>query len=124
MMDKIEIYTDGSNSGYGFVVFKNNSKVEYRTSGFIKKTTNNEAEYMGIIAGLNWASSYGFTNVQLYTDSKLCVNQIYRKWRIHEKRLVPFYDLVKKLLSESGFEYVRIIWIPREKNLADEYSRI
>ena len=43
--------------------------------------TNNDAEYMGLIVGLKYASHLGVTAIDIYSDSKLVVEQVNGNWR-------------------------------------------
>ena len=40
------------------------------------KATNNEAEYEGLIAGMNLAKNLGATGLEVYIDSLLIVSQV------------------------------------------------
>jgi spermidine/putrescine-binding protein len=56
----VNIYTDGGSrgnpgiSGYGLVIYDSQDKVIYQESKFLGIKTNNEAEYSGLIAALQW----------------------------------------------------------------------
>ena len=76
--------------------------------------TNNEAEYMGLIAGLKYLQSLKIEEVQVEGDSKLVIEQLFGSWQCKHPRLKPYYQTVKELLK--GFKFVNGRWIPREKN--------
>jgi ribonuclease HI len=83
---KIEVYSDGSGmtkktpAGYGFVVCRDNIKV-YEGSGHIEFGTNNDAELMAAISGLDSLNDYFKANdiglleeVTLVSDSQIILN--------------------------------------------------
>ena len=87
---------------------------------YLGKTSNNVAEYSGLIAGLRWPWRLdpGAT-VEVRMDSKLVVEQMSGRWKIkHEdmRRLaLEARDLSR--ISDAGGS-VDFEWIPREKNKA------
>ena len=48
-------------------------------------TSNNEAEYEALIAGLRLAKAVGAKRVEVYSDSQLVVNQVSGEYRHAEK---------------------------------------
>ncbi len=51
--------------------------------------TNNEAEYTGLIIGLEKAIEQGIQELEVYGDSNLVVNQVNGFWRIKQSHLRP-----------------------------------
>jgi probable phosphoglycerate mutase len=81
-------------------------------------TTNNVAEYQGLIAGLRAAAELGAKRVDVRMDSKLVVEQMSGRWQIKNPGLRPLAAEAAKLVN--GFATVTFDWIPRERNkLAD-----
>ena len=81
-------------------------------------TTNNVAEYSGLIAGLRAAAELGATWVDVRMDSKLVVEQMSGRWQIKNPGLRPLAAEAAKLVDR--FAKVTFDWIPRERNkLAD-----
>ena len=78
-------------------------------------TTNNEAEYAGIIAALELAREERLAGVRIRSDSQLCVNQITGAWQIKEERLRPLRDRAARLLGELRGT---VEWVPRGQNHA------
>ena len=122
------LYFDGGSrgnpgpSGAGYVIYKDHLELLYGDypNGI---GTNNEAEYRGIIEGMKAAVEHNITNINIYGDSLLVINQILGKWKCKAKNLMPLLiearDLVRK------FERITIQHIPREKNTrADELSNV
>ncbi|MBI9000942.1 bifunctional RNase H/acid phosphatase [Corynebacterium sp. CCM 9185] len=98
-------------------------KVLRRISEFVGKTTNNVAEYRGLINGLIAAHDLGATHVEVRLDSKLVVEQMSGRWKVKHP------DMKKLALEARGlasrFEGIHYTWIPRKKNSrADELANI
>jgi ribonuclease H / adenosylcobalamin/alpha-ribazole phosphatase len=80
----------------------------------IGHATNNVAEYRGLIAGLDDAAKLGATDVAVYMDSKLVVEQMSGRWKVKHPDLIELNAQARKLASR--FDRVRYEWIPRERN--------
>jgi probable phosphoglycerate mutase len=77
-------------------------------------TTNNVAEYSGLIAGLTAARDLGATAVDVRMDSKLVVEQMSGRWQIKHPTLQTLAQQARELVD--GFGGVTFEWIPRERN--------
>lgn len=77
-------------------------------------TTNNVAEYRGLIAGLEEARRLGADQVEVRMDSKLVVEQMSGRWKVKHPGLAELHQQARALASTFGF--VRFSWIPREQN--------
>jgi ribonuclease HI len=128
---EVDLYFDGASrgnpglSGVGIYIIDSHSKKEItEKSVFLGKTTNNAAEYMGLIHGLKTAHSLGVTRVNIFSDSLLVVNHINGIYKIKNSRLLPLYNQVTELLKLFGDGY-EITHIPRLKNSkADQLANI
>jgi len=77
-------------------------------------TTNNEAEYAALIAGLKQALQLGARTVVVNSDSELLVRQLQGKYRVKSPGLKPLYqEAVKLAYSLASF---KIESVPREQN--------
>jgi ribonuclease HI len=77
-------------------------------------TTNNQAEYTALIAGLKQAVKLGAKHVVVNSDSELMVRQLQGKYRVKSADLRPLYEEVVKLAySLASF---KIESVPREQN--------
>jgi ribonuclease HI len=65
----------------------------------IGKTTNNQAEYQAIIAGLEEAIRFGARRVKVFSDSELAVKQINGKYRVKNTSLRLLYERAVKLIG-------------------------
>nr|GEZ37097.1 reverse transcriptase domain-containing protein [Tanacetum cinerariifolium] len=94
-----------------------------RFSSNQRKTSNNEAEYEALIAGLRVAARIGVKNVHVRVDSKLVANQVLGTYVAKEDNMVKYLEIVKSLAS--GFTTFSISQVPRSKNKkADAVSKI
>jgi ribonuclease H / adenosylcobalamin/alpha-ribazole phosphatase len=77
-------------------------------------TTNNVAEYSGLIAGLEAARELDASIVAVRMDSKLVVEQMTGRWKIKHVPLQTLAQRAKGLVEQFG--KVTFEWIPREIN--------
>ncbi|MBR8829187.1 MAG: ribonuclease HI family protein [Gomphosphaeria aponina SAG 52.96 = DSM 107014] len=90
----------------------------HSVSEFLDFATNNEAEYTGLIVGLQEAKALGLQELQVKGDSNLVVNQVNGVWKINSDRLRSLCNQARSL--SRSFQKVTINWIPRDQNkLAD-----
>lgn len=123
-MNKLNIFTDGGARGnpgpaaIGVVIFDETGKELKRLGQVIGDTTNNQAEYKALIAGLGQALEFGATEVVCHLDSELVVKQMQGKYKVREPGL---QDLVPQVFRVLGkFKNVQFVHVQREKNeLAD-----
>ncbi|MEV6810621.1 bifunctional RNase H/acid phosphatase [Micromonospora sp. NPDC051296] len=102
-------------AGYGAVVRDPaTGAVLAERSEAIGTTTNNVAEYQGLIAGLAAAAELGASEVEVRMDSKLVVEQMSGRWQIKHPGLRPLAAQAAQLVGR--FAAVRYEWIPRDRN--------
>jgi broad specificity phosphatase PhoE/ribonuclease HI len=101
-------------AGYGSVVKDAAGQVLLERWGFLGTTTNNVAEYTGLINGLKAARELKATHVDVRMDSKLVVEQMSGRWQIKNPGLRPLAAEAAKLVGD--FTTVTFDWIPRERN--------
>jgi ribonuclease HI len=77
-------------------------------------TTNNEAEYEGVLLALLFAIEKSVGNLFLYTDSRLIRNQILGRQPAKDQRMKSYLAQVQSLLQD--FDLVRFEWTPRTAN--------
>ena len=76
-------------------------------------TTNNEAEYEALIAGLDLVRAAGVENMIIHCDSQAITSQINDDYGCRNKRMKKYLEEVKGRIS--GLE-VKFVQIPREEN--------
>ena len=88
------------------------------------KTTNNVAEYLGLVEGLEkcvgLVPTYEFvTCLKIRGDSKLCIQQIQGNWQVRAPNLVPYHTRATqalRTLTEDLHIPVTYTWVPRAQN--------
>lgn len=77
-------------------------------------TTNNVAEYTGLLEGLRWVRDHiGDAQVSVHMDSKLVVEQMSGGWKIKQDHLRQIALQARAVLP---YERVNYTWVPREHN--------
>jgi ribonuclease HI len=71
-------------------------------SGFIGNTTNNVAEYAGLLEALSTAQKEGATEVEIVSDSELLVKQMLGVYRVKHPNLIPLHQQAKAMTRKFG----------------------
>jgi ribonuclease H / adenosylcobalamin/alpha-ribazole phosphatase len=118
---KVLVEVDGGSrgnpgpAGFGCAVFSEDHATllaEHKEA--IGHTTNNVAEYRGLIAGLEQARRLGADEVAVSMDSKLVVEQMTGRWKVKNPVMAELHQQARDLAS--SFASVSYTWIPRERN--------
>ena len=109
-MTKLLLQCDGGSRGnpgpaaYGYVVYDITSSagiVLEKCGNYLGITTNNQAEYQGLIAGLTWiATNHPTAELSIKMDSLLIVNQVKGLYKVKSPDLIPRIKEVRGLLSK------------------------
>lgn len=89
-------------AGAGAILHRPDGTEAWRTSAYVgHRATNNEAEYVGLIMGLDKAVELHVDALDVYGDSALVVNQVQGRWKVSSPNLqalrakaVAFAELV------------------------------
>ena len=76
-------------------------------------TTNNEAEYEALVAGLDLARAVGAKNMVVYYDSQVVTNQVNGDYECKNGRMKKYLEEVKGRIN--GLQ-IKFIQIQREEN--------
>jgi probable phosphoglycerate mutase len=110
-------------AGYGAVITDDNGQTLAELYAGIGISTNNVAEYRGLIAALDWALRHGCRQLHVKSDSELIVRQMLGAYRVKNEGLLPLHQQARELADRIGhvtFEHVR-----REHNKeADRLSNL
>lgn len=140
-MKKLTLNTDGGSRGnpgpaaYGFVVqeitnldaglTRRSHQAEAviileKRGNYLGVTTNNQAEYSGLIEGVKWVlAHYPDADLLIQMDSLLIVNQTKGKYKVKHQDIIPRHREAMALLSQ--LPHYSIVYVPRlENSLADE----
>lgn len=124
-MTDIQVYSDGGARGnpgpaaYGFVILEKDGTVLFEQGKTIGISTNNIAEYSGVIAALTWIdnniSHESIHSLEVFLDSELVARQLSGQYKVKNETLRNLFYTVKQ--KEQSIA-VPIIYtsIPREKN--------
>ncbi len=83
-------------------------------SAAIGTTTNNVAEWKAVISAIELAAELGASELQLFLDSKLVVEQLNGRWRVRDAKLAPLCDEARARLTR--FAVWSAAHVPREEN--------
>ena len=67
-------------------------------AGYLGRTTNNVAEYAGLLEALEVAEQEGASEVEIVSDSELLVKQMLGIYRVKHPNLVPMHQKAKSML--------------------------
>ncbi len=95
---------------------KQNSKVVFEANKFLGETTNNQAEWQGLVYGLQTILEKFENEVQVkvYLDSQLVVRQIQGIYKVKKPELKPWFEKASELKKQ--FKAVEFFDIRREFN--------
>jgi len=119
-LSKVFIYTDGASlgnpgrAGIGVIIYSSDKSLIKKVGKFIGTATNNVAEYVALIYGLQEALGLNVREVECFLDSELLVRQLKGVYKVRDSKLVLFYNQVKHL--QSLFKKIDFHHIGREKN--------
>ncbi|XP_022024628.1 uncharacterized protein LOC110924962 [Helianthus annuus] len=122
-----KLFTDGApsieGSGAGLVLIDPN-ELEFTYAFRLEfQTTNNEAEYEALIAGLKLARKMGVKKLQVFIDSLLVSNQVTDNYMAKESNMQKYCETAKELMN--SFEACTVKQIPRSQNKkADALSKL
>ncbi len=120
-MSKYVIHSDGGARGnpgpaaIGVVIACNGQVVE-TISKYIGETTNNQAEYQAVIAGLEKAHALKADEVECVLDSELVVKQLNHEYKVKNKELASLF--VKAYNASLKFKKITFRHVRREENKA------
>lgn len=80
---------------------------------YIGTTTNNVAEYKGLIIGLKQVKSLNINKLIVKGDSMLVINHMTGKYKVNAPHLITLYNEAKELIKDIE---VTFIYIPRLQN--------
>jgi ribonuclease HI len=128
VMPVLTLYCDGAArgnplgpAGCGAVLY-DEARVEIAAlKKYLGRATNNEAEYEGLLLGLEHAITLAASRISIRADSELLVKQVRGEYRVKARNLVPLHARAIEMVSRIG------TWdaehVPRKQNArADELA--
>ena len=127
-----QLYTDGAaefdddykpiNAAIGGLLKKGDKVIFSFAENIGSSRTNNEAEYLALIKGIQECIEHRIYNVNIYADSELVVNQVNGEYKLKDPKMIKLHGEVTKLCSKLKFW--NISHVVREKNTeADDLSK-
>lgn len=116
----ITAYCDGGSrgnpgpAGYGVYIEGPDGEKLTELSKYIGKTTNNVAEYSGLLAALEFALQRGHRRLRVVADSELMVKQMQGRYKVNSPDLRPLYEEARRRVAQ--LEMFRIEHVLRGKN--------
>ena len=119
---KLIIEADGGSRGnpgpaaYGCLVKDaQTNEVLFKEGKTLGITTNNVAEYSGLVAALVAAHEIDpNAQIEVRMDSKLVVEQMSGNWKIKHENMKGLVEKARNAFAQTQVKYV---WVPREDNL-------
>lgn len=117
---KYFLYTDGAArgnpgpAGAGAFICTEDGDIVAEIAEYLGETTNNVAEYKGLLFGLEKLIALGAKDVEVRADSELMVKQLNGQYRVKHPNLIPLYRKAKGLLEK--IPSVTIKHVRRENN--------
>lgn len=101
-------------AGCGFLVTSSQGELLTSGSHFMPRETNNVAEYVALVRGVQAAAKLGVSELNIFSDSELVVRQIIGVYRVKNAGLKQLFEQAQRGLLR--FERWQITHIPREQN--------
>lgn len=125
---KLRIHIDGGSRGNpgpaaaAAVIFDADSgRLLHEAGYFLGRTTNNVAEYHGLLRALELAREFKADEIEIFSDSELMVRQINGQYKVKSPDLQPLFAQARQLLDRVGSW--RMDHVYRERNArADELA--
>jgi ribonuclease HI len=101
-------------ASYGVVIRDPRGEIVARLKKYIGRTTNNVAEYYGLIAALDYAQSNSIKALRVESDSELLVKQMRGTYKVKSADLKPLHERAEKM--SQAIPAFRIDHVYREQN--------
>lgn len=101
-------------AGIGGIIQNAAGKILAEISEYIGETTNNIAEYFGLIHLLRKAADYQADELIIYSDSELLIRQLKGEYKVKSEGLKPLASEARVLLRD--YSRLELVSVPREEN--------
>jgi len=122
------LYFDGCSkgnpgmSGAGAVLYDEQLVEVWSTAHFVGRcSTNNEAEYTGLLVGLRKCVDLGIDHLLVRGDSQLIIRQLKGEYKVKSESLKPMYLEAIELIQQIGSVQLEHVYRHLNKR-ADELS--
>lgn len=120
VVDTYTLFFDGCSkgnpgkSGAGAVLYKNDIEIWNKIYFVGEKQTNNYAEYMGLIIGLEEAVKQQLTSLTVKGDSLLVIKQMSGLYKVNSPNIIGLYKRAMALAKQINV--VKFIHVYRTEN--------
>jgi ribonuclease HI len=117
---KLVVHVDGGSRGNpgpaaaAAVLSTADGEVVDEAARTLGRTTNNVAEYRGLLLGLERAAALGATEVEVINDSELIAHQVTGRYKVKHPDMKPLH--AEALRALGGFERWSVRPVPRAEN--------
>jgi probable phosphoglycerate mutase len=117
---EIVAHIDGGSRGnpgpaaYGVAIETAQGQPVTAFAKFIGHTTNNFAEYQGLLAALDYALGHGYPRLRVLTDSELMARQISGHYKVRSPDLKPLHAKAQAMIARLESFSIRHVY--REHN--------
>lgn len=101
-------------AGYGAHIEDDDGNLVRDLNGFLGVTTNNVAEYRGLLAALQAARDLGARSLLVHADSELVVKQMNGQYKVKHEKLKPLFLEARSLAAQLPRFAIR--HVRREQN--------
>ncbi len=101
-------------AGYGVVIEDAAGRRVDRLSRFLGRQTNNYAEYMGLLAALQYTLDHGYQALEVISDSELLVKQVNGQYKVRHPNLLPLHAEARMLIAK--LRWFQVHHVLRGKN--------
>jgi ribonuclease HI len=119
---KVVVHVDGGSRGNpgpaaaAAVVSTTDGEVLDESAELLGETTNNVAEYRGLLLGLRRAHELGASEVELINDSELIAKQVNGEYKVKQPAMQALH--AEALRALAGFSAWSVRSVPRARNAA------
>lgn len=124
---KLIAFTDGASRGNpgdaacAVIMLDEKNEELLRRSKRLGKTTNNVAEYEGVLLALELAELLGARELDLRLDSELVVRQLNGSYKVKHPVLIPLFEKARERMK--SFDRVTVTHVRRKENaVADKLA--
>lgn len=102
---KLKAFVDGASrgnpgpAGYGVYITSDSGEI-IEIFGYLGTTTNNVAEYAGLLDVLEFAAAEGATELEVVSDSLLLVKQMLGEYKVKHPNLIPLHRKARAGVSK------------------------
>ena len=117
---EIVAHTDGGARGnpgpaaYGVVIRSADGHPITELHKYLGEGTNNQAEYQGLLAALEYALEHKVESLRVFSDSELLVRQILKQYKVKSGGLRPLHERAQEMISR--LRSFSIAHVRREQN--------